>query len=70
MPFPSLRFDQFCDFRQKVCFSHLDPKGLESCHFIRLLNSIHFSLLSERVFPSFLLTSKGNSDFFTLCTSI
>ncbi|KAJ0762885.1 hypothetical protein HanOQP8_Chr04g0166211 [Helianthus annuus] len=33
MTFSSLRFGQFCDFRLKVCFSSLDPKGLKSCHF-------------------------------------
>ncbi|MFS8013205.1 hypothetical protein Hanom_Chr14g01330061 [Helianthus anomalus] len=29
----SLRFGEFCNFRPKVCFSHLDPKGLKSYHF-------------------------------------
>ncbi|MFS7958160.1 hypothetical protein Hanom_Chr07g00674901 [Helianthus anomalus] len=33
MSFSSLRFGQFCDFRPNVCFPHLDPKGLKSCHF-------------------------------------
>ncbi|MFS7957593.1 hypothetical protein Hanom_Chr07g00668171 [Helianthus anomalus] len=33
MPFSSLRFGQFCNFRPKVFFPHLDPKGLKSCHF-------------------------------------
>ncbi|KAF5774302.1 hypothetical protein HanXRQr2_Chr13g0598751 [Helianthus annuus] len=33
MPFSSLRFCQFCDFRPKVFSPHLDPKGLKSCHF-------------------------------------
>ncbi|MFS7924500.1 hypothetical protein Hanom_Chr03g00273261 [Helianthus anomalus] len=34
MPFSSLRFGQFCDFRPKVCFfAQLDPKGLKSCQF-------------------------------------
>ncbi|KAJ0914881.1 putative tryptophan--tRNA ligase [Helianthus annuus] len=33
MLFSSLGYGQFCDFRPKVCFLHLDPKGLKSCHF-------------------------------------
>ncbi|MFS7955521.1 hypothetical protein Hanom_Chr07g00643671 [Helianthus anomalus] len=33
MPFLSLRFGQFCNFRPKVCFPHLDTKGLKSWHF-------------------------------------
>ncbi|MFS7906929.1 hypothetical protein Hanom_Chr01g00065011 [Helianthus anomalus] len=40
MPFSSLSFGQFCDFRPKVCF-------------IRLVNSIHFSLLSQVHFRLF-----------------
>ncbi|KAJ0913918.1 hypothetical protein HanPSC8_Chr06g0232701 [Helianthus annuus] len=33
MQFSSLRFGQFCNFRSKVCFSYMHPKGLKSCHF-------------------------------------
>ncbi|MFS7956612.1 hypothetical protein Hanom_Chr07g00656631 [Helianthus anomalus] len=29
MPFSSLRFGQFCDFRPKVCFSASESKRLE-----------------------------------------
>ncbi|MFS7951104.1 hypothetical protein Hanom_Chr07g00591011 [Helianthus anomalus] len=50
MHFSSSRFGQFCDFRPKVCFSHLDPKGLKSCHFHPARYSIHFSPLSQGYF--------------------
>ncbi|MFS8009679.1 hypothetical protein Hanom_Chr14g01287781 [Helianthus anomalus] len=33
MPFLSLRFGHFCDFRPRFVFPHLDTKGLTSCHF-------------------------------------
>ncbi|MFS7921515.1 hypothetical protein Hanom_Chr03g00237681 [Helianthus anomalus] len=48
LSFSSLRFGQFCDFRQRFVFPHLDPKGLKSCHFIRLVKSINFSPLCQR----------------------
>ncbi|MFS7942634.1 hypothetical protein Hanom_Chr06g00490641 [Helianthus anomalus] len=33
MPFSSLRFGQFCDFRPKVCFSASRSKRFESSQF-------------------------------------
>ncbi|MFS7963577.1 hypothetical protein Hanom_Chr08g00739931 [Helianthus anomalus] len=64
MPFSSLRFGQFCNFCPKVCYSVSGSK-----RFIWIVNSIHFSPLSQGYFRLF-VNLKGNSVFFTLCTSI
>ncbi|MFS8015748.1 hypothetical protein Hanom_Chr15g01360301 [Helianthus anomalus] len=48
MPFSSMRFGQFCDFRPKVCFSAAGSKRFNIfAIFIRLVNSIHFSPLRQ-----------------------
>ncbi|MFS7889392.1 hypothetical protein Hanom_Chr00s000004g01606491 [Helianthus anomalus] len=59
MPFSSLRFGKFCDFRPKVCFSAsaFGSKRFEILpFFIRFVNSIHVSPLSRGYFRLFLLT--------------
>ncbi|MFS7933497.1 hypothetical protein Hanom_Chr04g00380531 [Helianthus anomalus] len=56
MPLSSLRFDQFCDLRPKVCFFHLDPKGLKSCHFHPAHQLHPFFIVKSGVFSSFLIT--------------
>ncbi|MFS7909798.1 hypothetical protein Hanom_Chr02g00100011 [Helianthus anomalus] len=49
MPFSSLRFGYFCDFRPKVCFSASGSKRFENSSFSS--NSLlHFSLLSQGYF--------------------
>ncbi|MFS8033072.1 hypothetical protein Hanom_Chr17g01565121 [Helianthus anomalus] len=54
MPFSSLRFGQFCDFRPKVCFSASGSKRFEIfAIFFRLVNYIRFSPLSLRYFRLF-----------------
>ncbi|MFS8026902.1 hypothetical protein Hanom_Chr16g01492141 [Helianthus anomalus] len=64
MSFSSLRFGQFCDFRPKVCFSASGSKKYKILPFsIRLVNSIHFSPLSQGCFSFFLLTSRAIRDF-------
>ncbi|MFS8031507.1 hypothetical protein Hanom_Chr17g01546671 [Helianthus anomalus] len=70
MPFSSMRFGQFCDFRPKVCFSASGSKRFEILtHFIRLVNSIRFSSLSQGI-SVFFVNLKDYFVFFTLCTSI
>ncbi|MFS7950402.1 putative MFS transporter superfamily [Helianthus anomalus] len=61
MPFSSLRFGQFCNFRPKVCFSASGFKRVDILPFSSgsLTPSI-FSLLSQGYL-------KGNLVFFTLC---
>ncbi|MFS7898254.1 hypothetical protein Hanom_Chr00s019041g01758731 [Helianthus anomalus] len=54
MSFLSLRFGQFCDFRPKDCFSAYGSKRFEIfAIFIWLVNSIHFSPLSQGYFCLF-----------------
>ncbi|MFS7888281.1 hypothetical protein Hanom_Chr00s000001g01593091 [Helianthus anomalus] len=54
MPFSSLRFGQFCDFRPKVCFSASGSKRFKIfAIFTQLINSIHFSPLSQDYFRLF-----------------
>ncbi|MFS7982430.1 hypothetical protein Hanom_Chr10g00962791 [Helianthus anomalus] len=54
MPVSSLRFGQFCDFRPKVCFSAFGSKRFGILPlFIRLINPIHFSPLSQGYFCLF-----------------
>ncbi|MFS7956277.1 hypothetical protein Hanom_Chr07g00652691 [Helianthus anomalus] len=45
MPFS--RFGQFCNFRPKICFSASRSKRFIILPFHRLVNSIHFSPLSQ-----------------------
>ncbi|KAF5762808.1 hypothetical protein HanXRQr2_Chr15g0673051 [Helianthus annuus] len=49
MPFSSLRFGQFCDFRPKVCFFASRSKRLEILPFssVSLTPSIYISPLSQ-----------------------
>ncbi|MFS8002228.1 hypothetical protein Hanom_Chr13g01199641 [Helianthus anomalus] len=56
MPFSPLRFGQSCNFRPKVCFRHMDPKGLKSCHFHSAPYLHPFYSVKEELFSSFLLT--------------
>ncbi|MFS7920761.1 hypothetical protein Hanom_Chr03g00228561 [Helianthus anomalus] len=51
MPFPSLRFGYFCDFRPNVCFSASESKRFEILPFSS--NSIHFLTLSRGYFRLF-----------------
>ncbi|MFS7970591.1 hypothetical protein Hanom_Chr09g00822741 [Helianthus anomalus] len=51
MPFSSLRFGQFCDFRPKFCSSTSGSKRFAI--FIRLINSIQFSPLGQGYFHLF-----------------
>ncbi|KAJ0643254.1 putative UBA-like superfamily, Ubiquitin-associated domain-containing protein [Helianthus annuus] len=69
MPFSSLRFGHFYDFRPKVCFSASGSKRFEILLFTS--DSLTPSIFSVKsgVFSSF-FNLKGNSVFFTLCTSI
>ncbi|KAJ0452024.1 hypothetical protein HanHA300_Chr15g0574221 [Helianthus annuus] len=54
MPFSSLRFGQCYDFRPKVCFFASRSKRFKIfAIFIRLVNSIHFSLLNQGYFLLF-----------------
>ncbi|MFS7943994.1 hypothetical protein Hanom_Chr06g00506771 [Helianthus anomalus] len=62
MPFSSLRFSQFCDFRPKVCFSASEFKRFEI--FSSSSNSVHFFLLIQGIF-AFFVNLKGNSVFFS-----
>ncbi|MFS7904362.1 hypothetical protein Hanom_Chr01g00035141 [Helianthus anomalus] len=50
MSFAFLSFGQFCP---RFVFPHLDPKGLKTCHFRPLVNSIHLSPLSQGYFSLF-----------------
>ncbi|KAJ0545603.1 hypothetical protein HanIR_Chr08g0351641 [Helianthus annuus] len=61
MSFSSLN----CDFRPKVCFSHLDPKGLKSCHFQPARQLHPFFPLSHGISVVF-VHLKDNLVFFTL----
>ncbi|MFS7912642.1 hypothetical protein Hanom_Chr02g00132311 [Helianthus anomalus] len=61
MSFLSLMFGQFCDFRPKVCFSASGSKRFEIfAIFVRLVNSIHISPLSQGI-SVFFVNLKGNS---------
>ncbi|MFS8030215.1 hypothetical protein Hanom_Chr17g01531431 [Helianthus anomalus] len=54
MPFSSLRFDHFCDFRPKVCFSASGSKRFEILSFSSSsLTPIHFFSIKSGGFPSF-----------------
>ncbi|MFS7916386.1 hypothetical protein Hanom_Chr02g00176531 [Helianthus anomalus] len=63
MPFSSLRFGQFCNFRPKVCFSALESKRFDILPFSSgLVNSIQFSPLIRGIFV-FFVNLKSNSVF-------
>ncbi|MFS7960020.1 hypothetical protein Hanom_Chr08g00698051 [Helianthus anomalus] len=54
MSFSSLRFGQFCDFSSKICFSASGSKRFEIfAIFIRFVNSINFSPLTQGYFRLF-----------------
>ncbi|MFS7909306.1 hypothetical protein Hanom_Chr01g00093051 [Helianthus anomalus] len=55
MPFPSLRFGQFCDFRPKDCFLASGSKRFEILPFSSCLLTPSIFLQSG-AFSSFLLT--------------
>ncbi|MFS8020710.1 hypothetical protein Hanom_Chr16g01418841 [Helianthus anomalus] len=50
MPFSSLRFGQFCDFRPKVCFNAFGSKRFEILPFSSGSLTHHFSTLSQGYF--------------------
>ncbi|MFS8011549.1 hypothetical protein Hanom_Chr14g01310421 [Helianthus anomalus] len=61
MPFSSLRFDQFCDFRPKVCFFTSRSKRFEILQFLSVLLTPSIFLGVKGYFGLF----QGYSDFFT-----
>ncbi|MFS7950393.1 hypothetical protein Hanom_Chr07g00582661 [Helianthus anomalus] len=56
MPFSSLRFGQFCDFRPKVCFSSSGFKRFKILPFSTGSFFHQFFSVTAGVFSSFLLT--------------
>ncbi|KAF5817738.1 hypothetical protein HanXRQr2_Chr02g0056561 [Helianthus annuus] len=67
MPFSSLRFGQFCDFRPKVCFFVSGSKRFKIMSFSSGSLSPSIFSVKSGVFPSFFFNLKSNSVFFTLC---
>ncbi|MFS7995986.1 hypothetical protein Hanom_Chr12g01124581 [Helianthus anomalus] len=53
MPFSSLRFGQFCDFRPKVCFSASGSKRFEILPFCSACELHPFFSLSQGYFRLF-----------------
>ncbi|MFS7889755.1 hypothetical protein Hanom_Chr00s000005g01610761 [Helianthus anomalus] len=65
MPFSSLRFDQFCDFRPKVCFSASGSKRLKILPFSSGSLTPTIFLRQVRDISVFFVNLKGNSVFFS-----
>ncbi|MFS7999337.1 hypothetical protein Hanom_Chr12g01164851 [Helianthus anomalus] len=63
MPFSSLRFDQFCDFRPKVCFSASRSKGFEILPFPSSSLTPFIFLRKVRGISVFFVNLKSNSVF-------
>ncbi|MFS7937846.1 hypothetical protein Hanom_Chr05g00432571 [Helianthus anomalus] len=55
MPFSSLGFGQFCDFRPKACFSASKSKRFKILSFSSDSLTPSFFSVKSRVFPSFWL---------------
>ncbi|MFS8030857.1 hypothetical protein Hanom_Chr17g01539011 [Helianthus anomalus] len=64
-----MRFGQFSNFRSKVCFSASGFKRFEILPFFWLVNSIHFSPLSQGYYSLFLF-GQGILNTCTLCLYI
>ncbi|MFS8012042.1 hypothetical protein Hanom_Chr14g01316061 [Helianthus anomalus] len=64
MPFSSLRFGQFCDFRPKVCFSVSGSKRFEILPFSSGSLTPSIFLCQFRGISIFLVNLKDNSVFF------
>ncbi|MFS7900332.1 hypothetical protein Hanom_Chr04g00280871 [Helianthus anomalus] len=67
MPFSSLRFGQFCDFRTNVCFSAYGSKRFEILDFSSDSLTPSIFLRQVRGVSILFANLKGNSVFFTLC---
>ncbi|MFS7994939.1 hypothetical protein Hanom_Chr12g01111981 [Helianthus anomalus] len=63
MPFPSLKFGQFCDFRPKVCFSASGSKRFEILLFSSGSLTPFIFLRKVRGISVFFAYLKGNSVF-------